>query len=113
MRITLGHPGGFDAIIDARSEDEYALDHLPNAVNWPSLNNEERIIIGTMYKQLGGFEAQAWGSLGGRQYFKTYTNPCIGFTQKLAALDLLLARWQAQWLFSNGFGPNWIQDKSD
>ncbi len=62
MRITLGHPGGFDAIIDARSEDEYALDHLPNAVNWPSLNNEERIIIGTMYKQLGGFEAQKHGA---------------------------------------------------
>ena len=62
MRITLGQPGGFDAIIDARSEDEYALDHLPNAVNWPSLNNEERIIIGTMYKQLGGFEAQKHGA---------------------------------------------------
>ena len=57
MRITLGQPGGFDTIIDARSEDEYALDHLPHAVNWPSLNNTERITVGTMYKQLGGFEA--------------------------------------------------------
>lgn len=27
----------FDAIIDARSEGEYALDHLPGALNWPSL----------------------------------------------------------------------------
>ena len=35
-------PQGFSTIIDARSEDEYALDHLPNAVNWPSLNNQER-----------------------------------------------------------------------
>ena len=58
MRIPLGQPGGFDTIIDARSEDEYALDHLPHAVNWPSLNNVERITVGTMYKQLGGFEAQ-------------------------------------------------------
>ena len=26
----------FSAVIDARSEDEFALDHLPGAVNWPS-----------------------------------------------------------------------------
>ena len=32
----------FDTIIDARSENEYAEDHLPGAVNWPSLNDEER-----------------------------------------------------------------------
>jgi tRNA 2-selenouridine synthase len=37
----------FSAIIDARSEDEFALDHLPGAVNWPSLNNEERKRVGT------------------------------------------------------------------
>ncbi|NBW67483.1 MAG: tRNA 2-selenouridine(34) synthase MnmH [Betaproteobacteria bacterium] len=62
MQIPVGQPGGFDAIIDARSEDEYALDHLPYAVNWPSLNNAERIAVGTMYKQVGGFEAQKHGA---------------------------------------------------
>jgi len=62
MAIPLGEPGGFSTIIDARSEDEYALDHLPGAVNWPSLNNEERIVVGTMYKQLGSFEAQKHGA---------------------------------------------------
>jgi len=62
MAIPLGAPGGFSTIIDARSEDEYALDHLPNAVNWPSLNNEERIFVGTMYKQQGAFEAQKHGA---------------------------------------------------
>ena len=25
----------FDTVIDARSEDEFAEDHLPGAVNWP------------------------------------------------------------------------------
>ena len=35
MAIPLGTPGGFCTLIDARSEDEYALDHLPNAINWP------------------------------------------------------------------------------
>ena len=62
MAIPLGTPGGFSTIIDARSEDEHALDHLPNAVNWPSLNNEERIFVGTMYKQVGAFEAQKHGA---------------------------------------------------
>jgi tRNA 2-selenouridine synthase len=62
MAIPLGAPGGFSAVIDARSEDEYALDHLPGAVNWPSLNNEERIFVGTMYKQVNAFEAQKHGA---------------------------------------------------
>lgn len=62
MAIPLGAPGGFSTIIDARSEDEYALDHLPSAVNWPSLNNEERIFVGTMYKQVNAFEAQKHGA---------------------------------------------------
>ena len=62
MAIPLGEPGGFSTIIDARSEDEYALDHLPGAVNWPSLNNEERIFVGTMYKQVNAFEAQKHGA---------------------------------------------------
>lgn len=62
MAIPLGEPGGFSTIIDARSEGEYALDHLPHAVNWPSLNNEERIFVGTMYKQQGAFEAQKHGA---------------------------------------------------
>ncbi len=62
MSIPLGESGGFSTIIDARSEDEYALDHLPGAVNWPSLNNEERIVVGTMYKQVNAFEAQKHGA---------------------------------------------------
>jgi tRNA 2-selenouridine synthase len=52
----------FDAILDARSESEYAQDHLPGAVNWPSLNDEERKLIGTLYKQVSPFEAQKRGA---------------------------------------------------
>lgn len=54
--------GDFDAIIDARSEDEYQADHLPGAVNWPTLNNAERIEIGTLYKQVNPFEARKRGA---------------------------------------------------
>ena len=52
----------FDCIIDARSEAEFALDHIPGAINCPSLNNEERIRVGTLYKQVGSFEAKKLGA---------------------------------------------------
>ncbi len=54
--------GEFDAIIDARTEDEHALDHLPGAINWPTLYNAERIQIGTVYKQVEAFEAKKRGA---------------------------------------------------
>ena len=62
MATPIGSPGGYSAIIDARTEDEFALDHLPGAINWPSLNNEQRIVIGTLYKQVGPFEAKKRGA---------------------------------------------------
>ena len=37
----------FGAIIDARSPGEFAEDHLPGAVNWPVLYDDERKIVGT------------------------------------------------------------------
>ncbi len=52
----------FDAVIDARSEDEFAEDRLPGAINWPTLNNAERIQIGTLYKQVNPFEARKRGA---------------------------------------------------
>ena len=52
----------FDTVIDARTEDEHALDHVPGAINWPTLNNQERIDIGTMYKQVNAFEAKKRGA---------------------------------------------------
>ena len=62
LSLPADHPQAFGAVIDARSEGEYALDCLPGAVNWPSLNNEERILVGTLYKQQGAFEAQKIGA---------------------------------------------------
>ena len=52
----------YDTVIDARSENEYAEDHLPGAVNWPTLNNAERHEIGTTYKQVNAFEAKKRGA---------------------------------------------------
>ena len=52
----------FSTIVDARSEAEYAEDHLPGAVNWPSLNDQERHEVGTIYKQVSPFEAKKRGA---------------------------------------------------
>ncbi len=52
----------FEDILDARTPDEYGLDHIPNAMNTPTLNNEERIIVGTLYKQTSAFEAKKRGA---------------------------------------------------
>ena len=54
--------GEFDAIIDVRSEGEFALDHIPGAINCPVLDNEERIRVGTMYVQVNSFEAKKVGA---------------------------------------------------
>jgi tRNA 2-selenouridine synthase len=54
--------GEFDAIIDARSESEFALDHIPGAINCPVLDDQQRIRVGTMYKQVNAFEAKKVGA---------------------------------------------------
>ncbi|MDO4681588.1 MAG: tRNA 2-selenouridine(34) synthase MnmH [Lautropia sp.] len=54
--------GDFDTLIDARSPAEYALDHLPGAFNHPVLDDEERRIVGTIYKQQSAFEARRVGA---------------------------------------------------
>jgi len=53
----------FDTLIDARSESEYAEDRLPGAVNWPSLNDAERALVGTEYKQVSPFSARKRGAV--------------------------------------------------
>jgi len=52
----------YDSIIDVRSESEYALDHVPGAINCPVLNNAQRIEVGTLYKQSSAFDAKKLGA---------------------------------------------------
>jgi tRNA 2-selenouridine synthase len=54
--------GQLDTIVDVRSPAEFAEDHLPGAVNWPVLDNEERRIVGTLYKQVSALEARKVGA---------------------------------------------------
>ncbi len=52
----------FDAIIDARSPAEFALDHIPGAINCPVLDDDERAKVGTIYKQQNPFDARKLGA---------------------------------------------------
>jgi tRNA 2-selenouridine synthase len=51
----------FDCLIDARSPAEFAQDHIPGAINCPVLDDDERRVVGTLYKQAGAFEARRLG----------------------------------------------------
>lgn len=44
-------------IVDVRSQGEFGEGHIPTAINIPILNNEERVDVGTTYKQKGQKEA--------------------------------------------------------
>ena len=59
---TLADLPAFDAIIDARSPAEFALDHLPGAINCPVLDDDERCVVGTLYKQSSAFDARKLGA---------------------------------------------------
>ena len=58
---TVAQLSGFDEIIDARTPAEFAEDHIPGAINLPVLDNHERIVVGTMYKQQSAFDARRLG----------------------------------------------------
>ncbi len=44
-------------VVDVRSEGEFELGHIQGAINIPLLNNAERVVVGTTYKQKGQREA--------------------------------------------------------
>ncbi|HEV7821833.1 MAG TPA: tRNA 2-selenouridine(34) synthase MnmH, partial [Burkholderiales bacterium] len=61
--VTVAQLADFDEIIDTRSESEFAEDHIPGAINCPVLTNEERVRVGTLYKQVSAFEAKKLGAV--------------------------------------------------
>lgn len=78
-------------IIDARSEGEYAQSHIPGAVNIPILNNEERIVVGTLYKQKGSQEATLKGfELVGPRFYEIQKEALRLFPDK----KILLYCWR-------------------
>ena len=52
----------YSEIIDVRSPNEFAEDHIPKAINLPVLNDDERAQVGTIYKQINPFTARKVGA---------------------------------------------------
>lgn len=60
--VTVAQIDSFDEVIDVRTPSEFALDHVPDAVNCPVLDDEERATVGTLYKQVSPFQAKKLGA---------------------------------------------------
>ncbi len=60
--VTVAQLDTFDEVIDVRSPAEFALDHVPRAINCPVLDNAERVQVGTLYKQVSPFDARKLGA---------------------------------------------------
>ena len=73
-------PNRFSEIIDVRSPSEFHDDHIPGVINLPVLSDEERSLVGTLYKQ-DSFEGKKLGAgLICRTYpkcLKAYSNTKI------------------------------------
>jgi len=78
-------------VVDVRSPAEYEHGHIPGAIHLPMLDNEERKIIGTRYKQSGRKEAvmEALELIGPK--LSHYVNE---FGKRIPMGDVLLHCWR-------------------
>ncbi len=60
--VTVAQLSEFDDIVDVRSPAEFALDHIPGAINCPVLDDDERARVGTLYVQVSPFTARKVGA---------------------------------------------------
>lgn len=60
--VNVAQLADFDEIIDVRTPAEFQEDHVPGAVNYPVLEDDERARVGTIYKQVSAFEAKKIGA---------------------------------------------------
>lgn len=66
-------------VIDVRSEAEFAHAHVPGAYNLPLFNNEERKVVGTIYKQ----QSREQAIKKGLEYFGPKMKNMITFAEKI------------------------------
>ncbi|MGG1948869.1 tRNA 2-selenouridine(34) synthase MnmH [Trinickia sp. NRRL B-1857] len=62
LSVSLERLADFDEIVDVRTPLEFAEDRIPGAINAPVLENEERVVVGTLYVQTSAFEATRVGA---------------------------------------------------
>jgi tRNA 2-selenouridine synthase len=67
----------YDLVIDARSEREYAEDHIPGAINLPVVNNDEYAEVGTLHRT-DKMQAYLIGVAYSLKNISRYLNTVIG-----------------------------------
>lgn len=77
-------------IVDVRSEGEYQHSHIPDAVSIPLFNNEERAVVGTLYKRQGRVQAVQKGLEFVGPKLKDYTKAVL----RLNAPEILVHCWR-------------------
>jgi tRNA 2-selenouridine synthase len=76
--------------IDTRSPKEFAEDHIPHAVNIPILSNEERAVVGTLYKQV----SQDKGLEVGMEFYRKNTPSILAAVEQHKTKTLLIYCWR-------------------
>ena len=76
VQLSLVHP-----VFDVRSEAEFSHAHIPGAYNLPLFNNEERAVVGTIYKQ----SSRELAIKKGLEYFGPKMKDMIVFVEKTLA----------------------------
>ena len=66
-------------VIDVRSEAEFQHAHVPGAYNLPLFNNDERKVVGTIYKQ----QSREMAIKKGLEYFGPKMKEMIVFAEKI------------------------------
>jgi tRNA 2-selenouridine synthase len=78
-------------VVDARSESEFAHAHFPGSINIPILNDEERKLVGTCYKEKGKQPAVLLGfELVGPRFHQIITDASI----KIGGQQILMYCWR-------------------
>ena len=76
--------------IDVRSSNEFEQDHILEAVNFPILTNEERHIVGTIYKQV----SQQKAIVEGMKYYEQKIPELKRFVKNFKDKTLIVYCWR-------------------
>jgi tRNA 2-selenouridine synthase len=91
-------------LIDARSEGEFVQSQIPSSINLPILTNEERVKVGTLYKEQGTLEATLKGfELVGPRFYQIQKEALERFPERKAIVYCWRGGMRSQilsWLLS-------------
>ena len=77
-----------DVVIDVRSPSEYEVDHLPEAINVPLLDDMERSRVGILYRTEGPLSASNWALSQLRSRFTWFLEQLLSKTPPLSLIHL-------------------------